>query len=266
MRAKKTLGQHFLLCHWVVSTMIKSAAVDASDTILEVGPGTGVLTRALAKTANRVIAIEKDEELAATLAESLKKDGAANAIILPGDILTALPTILSYYKLQTASYKLVANIPYYLTSRLIRILLEGEPKPERMVLTVQKEVAERIVAQPPKMNLLSLSIQIFGRPEVVKIVPAECFSPKPKIDSAIIKISQISTRFFEENSLNKERFFSLARAGFSQKRKTLGNSLAKVAEKKDVVRALAAAGLSPMARPEELSLAQWAHLAGELQN
>ena len=279
MIAKKSLGQHFLRCGWVSDTLIATAGLTKEDTVLEIGPGTGILTRPLAAASRYVIAVEKDERLAAETAETLKKENTTNVRIITGDILKLLPNLARYDKV-------IANIPYYLTGRLIRLLLESPTKPSAIALTIQKEVAERMVAKPPHMNpvrsktpqasaaptrsgrtsngmnLLALGVQAFGTPKIIKIVPASCFSPKPKIDSAIIVISDISDDFFIKNAIGQDEFFALARAGFGKKRKTLANSLASVAGDKEKSLALIrAAGLKDTSRPEELAIDQWATLA-----
>jgi len=264
MYPKRSLGQYFLKCRWVISTLIKTAEVSQKDTVLEIGPGTGILTRELAKTAGKVIAIEKDEYLAANLTQRFKKDGVKNIEIIKGDILKKLSEITTNYKLQTNSYKVVANIPYYLTARLIRLLLECEPRPERIVLTVQKEVARRITAKPPHANLLTLSVQVYGTPQIIKDVPADCFYPKPKVDSTIISISDISDGFFQKNKISMENFFEILRLGFSQKRKMLLGVLGKKLDKQKIAAAFAATGINPKARPQELSLEQWAKLISSI--
>lgn len=249
MKPKKSLGQHFLKCRWVVSTLLKAAELKSEDVILEIGPGTGVLTRALAHETKKVIAVEKDEQLAEELTNSLEKEGIDNVKIITGDILKIRQTI--------EKYKVVANIPYYLTSRLLKILLEKEARPDLIILTIQKEVAQRIIAKPPRMNLLALSVQTFGRPEIIKTVPASCFFPKPKVDSAIIKITNISDGFFKKGGLDTENFFQTAKAAFGQKRKFLTNTLGKLAPKKEIERLLRESGINPKTRPEELNLEQW---------
>lgn len=248
MYGKKSLGQHFLRCQWVVSTLVKAADLKPNDTVLEIGPGTGVLTRALAARVKNVIAVEKDE----MLAERLRAEELPKAAIITGDVLQICPRLSLGHR-----YKVVANIPYYLSSRLIRVLLEQKQKPEVVVLTIQKEVAQRIVAKPPKMNLLALSVQASGRPEIIKTVPASCFWPKPKVDSAIIKISGISDEFFQKNAIDKEFFFAVARRAFSQKRKMLTSSLRPLLGQHPV---LAKVGLQDKARPQELTPEQWAKL------
>lgn len=256
MNPKKSLGQHFLRCRWVVSTLLKAAEIKTDDMVLEIGPGTGVLTRSLAQQAKKVIAVEKDEKLAEELVDSLEKEGINNIKIVGGDFLRVFSDLFRP-KIGTEKYKVVANIPYYLTSRLLKTLLGKEPRPNLIVLTIQKEVAQRITGKPPKMNLLALSVQTFGRPEIIKTVPASCFWPRPKVDSAIIKITGISDDFFRKNGLDIEQFFQVARAAFGQKRKLLTNTLSKIAPKKEIEGVLREAEINPKARPEELSLKQW---------
>ena len=256
----KLLGQNFLTCEWVLPKLAKAADLQPSDTVLEVGPGTGILTRFLAAHAKKVIAIEKDRALSASLSEAFAQERLSIVEIITGDILRLLPTIITNYSLPTTRYKLVSNIPYYLTSRLIRMLLEQEHKPECIVLTIQKEVAERIVAQPPNMSILTLSVQAYGTPEIIAEVPASCFSPKPKVDSAILRISDISENFFIQHNIVPKDFFAVIKAGFSSRRKVLTNTLESFASKKDLVQALNSIGHPPTARPQELSLKEWAQL------
>ena len=252
------MGQHFLRCEWVISTLIHAANLTKDDIVLEVGPGEGVLTRALAARAKKVIAVEKDEKLAMELKGSLAQEKIPNIEIIAGDILQALPVLVSSYNLRHTTYKLISNIPYYLTSRLLRILLENEPRPKTIVLTIQKEVAQRIAAKPPNMNLLALSVQAFGTPEIIKNVPASCFFPKPKVDSVIIKISDISENFFLRHRIkDKEFFFSVVRSAFGQKRKYILNSLGGRIGKKKVGERMQTARIPQKARPQELTLAQW---------
>lgn len=260
MHAKKSLGQHFLRCNWVTTEMIKAAKISQQDIVIEVGPGTGVLTKPISEKAKKVIAIEKDEKLARELRENLKRDGIQNVEIIEGDILKLMKSDFVSLSLVPDKFRVVANIPYYLTSRLLRLLFESDHRPETAVLTIQKEVAERIVAKPPRMNLLAVAIQAYGTPEIVRRVPRDCFWPKPEVDSAIIKISGISDEFFKKNSLDKRKFFELVRTGFSQKRKVLPNPLGKLFPKKLVGDALVSLGLSPKARAEELSLDDWVKL------
>lgn len=246
MYAKKFLGQHFLRCLWVAQTMIKTAGITKNDTVLEIGPGKGELTLELARHAGRVIAVEKDERLAETLGTAIKRARITNIEIIKGDALKLVRSL--------ASDKVVSNIPYYLTSRLIRTLLENEPKPETIVLTIQKEVAQKIVAQPPKMNLLALSVQVFGKPEIIKKVPAECFSPRPTVESAIIKISDISDKKLKVAKVSQKDFFIVVKALFAGKRKIILNNLANLVGKEKAREVLARSGISEQKRAEELSM------------
>lgn len=259
-RPNKLLGQHFLTCEWVLPALAKAADLQSGDTVLEIGPGTGILTRFLAAHAKKVIAVEKDRELSAALSHALTQEKIGNVEIMTGDILKLLPYVIANYELKTNTYKLISNIPYYLTSRLIKILLEQEQKPSCVVLTIQKEVAQRIVARPPDMNILGLSVQAYGTPEIIAAVPASCFSPQPKVDSAILKISNISEDFFTQYHVTPKAFFTLVKTGFSSRRKLLTNNLASYASKKELAQALNSIGHLPTARPQELSRQEWGQI------
>jgi len=241
-KAKKSLGQYFTRCQWVISTLVKSAGVGPEDFVLEIGPGTGILTRALAAQANRVLAVEKDERLADELKKSLKKERCSNVEVVMADILRFTPIF--------SRYKIVANIPYYLTSRLLRLIFEEWSQPEVLVLTVQKEVAQRIVARPPKMNLLAFAVQFFGRPEIVKIVPPACFSPRPKVASAIIKIVPRE----KIPVVRQEEVFRVARAVFSNRRKTVLNNLSGLMGKECAKAILDKTGIEQRRRGGELAI------------
>lgn len=259
-RPKKSLGQHFLKCRWVISTLIKAADITSSDTVLEIGPGKGILTKALAKYAKHVIAIEKDEWLADILKKDLVQKGFSNVTVIKGDALTILKSHFN-----RISYRLVSNIPYYLTSRLFRLLFERTRLPKIVVLTIQKEVAERICAKPPHMNLLALSVQAYGKAEIIKNVPAACFAPKPKVDSAIIRLSDISDKFFEETDLDPHLFFEVTRSAFSKKRKQLAGSLMSFfGSKENAKKILRELGIKPEVRPEELNIIQWERLISKI--
>lgn len=254
-RAKKSLGQHFLRCQWALDLIVRAAKMSQKDIVLEVGPGTGVLTRQLARHAKRVIAVEKDGALAKELSISLKKEGVLNVEIITGDILKIISSL--FHKFSMEKYKLVSNIPYYLTSRLIRVVLENKTRPATIVLMVQKEVAQRIASSSPDMNLLGLSVQAYGTPKIIKTVPRTCFSPAPKVDSAIIHIENISDDFFENIKIDKGFFFKVLRQAFSHKRKTMLNALGKSVSRTDKLSALKAARVDPSRRPEELTLEEW---------
>ncbi len=260
-RAKKSLGQHFLRCDWAVSAMLAAAKIEKTDTVLEVGPGTGVLTRELARRAGRVIAVEKDERLATSLAADLARRKFTNVEIIAADILKFLAAARLPQR-----FSVVANIPYYLTARLLRILCEAGEKPDRIVVMIQKEVAGRIVALPPKMNLLALSVRLVGVPKIIKTVPASCFSPRPNVDSAIIAITGLSSARLAAAKIAADEFFAIARAAFSQKRKLLTSSLGKKFGKGKTAAAIAELGKKTTARPEELSVEEWLTLAKILSN
>ncbi|MBI2639697.1 MAG: ribosomal RNA small subunit methyltransferase A [Candidatus Sungbacteria bacterium] len=272
---RNLLGQHFLKTRAPIELMLKSAKEEpAVDLILEVGPGQGALTQELAKTFPAVIAVEKDRQLAEWLKRNLEVEkfsatggsppagrhgapGGRNCEIITADILK-----IDWPKLVSGkSYALIANIPYYLTSRLIRVFLEADRQPSYMVLMVQKEVAERIVAEPPQMTLLSLSIQAYGKPKLIARVSKKEFLPQPEVDSAIIKISGISKDFFTKNKISEKEFFILAKTAFSQKRKQIINSLEKFYGSKNLAAAqIKKAALSPTSRPQELALTHWLKL------
>ncbi|MGC8651450.1 MAG: 16S rRNA (adenine(1518)-N(6)/adenine(1519)-N(6))-dimethyltransferase RsmA, partial [Minisyncoccia bacterium] len=189
LKPKKWLGQVFLKNKVFLSKIIKAGGISSKDVVLEVGPGKGVLTETLLQVGAKVLAIEKDPQLVKFLQEKFKNH--KNLTIIGADIRDFLKNKSFYtkYKIQNTEYKVVGNIPYYLTSHLLRLLLELEKKPQIIVLMIQKEVAQRIIAQPPKMNLLAVSIQFFAKPEIIAYVPKSAFWPQPKVDSAIIKLT-----------------------------------------------------------------------------
>lgn len=259
---KKSLGQNFLKSSKIAEEIVSAGEVGSEDVVLEVGPGKGILTEELLKKAKKVIAVEKDERLAAFLQEKFAEDIKNGKLeIAKGDILHFQPTTLPHrqagYNLQPTTYKIIANIPYYITSRFLRTFLEGQPEglqPALMVLMIQKEVAERIVGQ--KESLLSISVKAYGKPEIVRKVPAGFFSPPPKVDSAILKISGISKDFFRD--IDEKLFFETVKKGFAQKRKMLINNLGmKQAD-------FEACGIPAKARAEELRLEDWKCLAEKL--
>ena len=217
----KLMGQNFLIDENILNKIIESADIKKDDTILEIGPGLGILTIELAKRARKVIAIEKDKNLCEILQKILDAENVKNVKIINADILK------SRYKIQDTNYKVVANIPYYLTSPLIRKFLETDYKPEFMVLMIQKEVAQRICAILPKMSLLAVSVQFYAKPEIISYVSKTSFYPAPKVDSAIIKIIPHSNVGHTMSHINTEKFFKLVKTGFSAKRKMLINNLSR---------------------------------------
>jgi len=266
LRPTKGLGQNFLIDENVLRKVITVADISAGDVVLEVGPGLGNLTRYLANQARHVIAVEIDEKLLPALHETLAP--FTNVEIIIGDILKLDPAELIADKSISkdggsslppglSSYKVVANIPYYITSVLIRHLLEANVQPSSMILTVQKEVAHRICEQPPNLSLLALSVQVYGEPKIAAKIPAGAFYPPPKVDSAVVKIELYPEALISYDLLSL--FFQLAKAGFSQKRKTLRNALsAGMHWPKDQTEAiLGEVEINPKRRAQTLSLAEW---------
>lgn len=251
LRADKKLGQNFLQDPMALEAIAAAAEIQPSDAVLEIGPGLGSLTRHLAVAARRVVAVELDADLIPPL-EAVTKP-YDNIHIIHGDILKIAPGEL----VGESGYLVVANIPYYITSAIIRHLLENEPKPRRIVLTVQKEVAERICAGAGDMSLLALSVQVYGQPRIAKRIPAGAFFPPPRVDSAVLSIDIYPSPKIQPEWL--DTFFKLIKAGFSQKRKTLRNSLSSGLHmpSKEVEDLLTKAGIDPMRRAETLSIEEW---------
>jgi 16S rRNA (adenine1518-N6/adenine1519-N6)-dimethyltransferase len=258
LQARKSLGQHFLVDPGVLECVIEAAELTAADTVVEVGPGLGVLTERLVRAAGRVLAVELDDGLAAALAERLAPFG--NATVVNGNILGVDLAGLLGGKDGPPAYKVVANLPYYVTSPVLRHFLEAPSRPVRMVLMVQREVADRIAARPGRMSLLSVSVQLYGDPEVVRVVPAASFHPPPEVDSAVLRIDVLPEP--RVTVRDEAAFFDVVRAGFSASRKQLANSLAQGLDtsKAKVLPLLAAAGISASRRAESLSLEEWAIL------
>jgi len=246
-RARRSLGQHWLVNAGVLDRIIAAAAVTARDTVLEIGPGRGALTARLAATGARIVAVEKDRRLIRPLYDEFT--GTPNVTVVEGDILELDPASLG---LRTGEYKVVANIPYYLTSRLFKLLLASWPAPSIAVLLVQEEVARRALASAPDMNLLALSVQLYAEPDLVMRVSRGSFRPVPSVDSAVLRLSP--RRLDAVQRARNERTMALARSMFVGKRKQLGSRVP--AER------LAAAGALPTARPQELGPSQWLTLAG----
>jgi len=251
LRADKKLGQNFLQDPFALESIASAADIQPTDTVLEVGPGLGSLTRYLAVAARQVIAVELDADLIPPL-EAVTKP-YDNVHIVHGDILKISPQEL----IHEAGYLVVANIPYYITSAIIRHLLENEPKPRRIVLTIQKEVADRICAKPGDMSLLALSVQVYGKPHIAKRIPANAFFPAPKVDSAVLCIDIYPSPRIQLELL--DTFFKLIKAGFSQKRKTLRNSLSSGLHisAPNAEGLLKNATIDPMRRAETLSIEEW---------
>jgi 16S rRNA (adenine1518-N6/adenine1519-N6)-dimethyltransferase len=255
LRPKKGLGQNFLSDPGVLQKVVRAGGVTSTDTILEIGPGLGSLTRYLAAAAREVVVVEIDHAMLGPLGEVLAPFD--NVRVVHGDILALPPQEW----LPAGPYSVVANIPYYITSALIRMLLESSNPPERLALTVQKEVAERICSSPPRMSLLALSVQVYGEPQIAARIPAGAFFPPPKVDSAVVRLDRYADPLIGERYL--DAFFQLARAGFQQKRKTLRNALAAGLgwKKPDMAELLTAAGIDPDRRAQTLTLREWGELS-----
>lgn len=254
IRPKKSLGQNFLVEPAGLMKVINAAELSGDEEVLEIGAGLGSLTYLLAQGSARVTAVEIDRHMLEPLAEALRP--FTNVQIVPGDILELDPEKL----VNQENYVVVANIPYYITSAIIRHLLEARLKPSRVILTIQKEVAQRIVARDGKMSLLSLSVFVFGEPEIAGSIPAGSFFPAPDVDSAVLRIRLHPEPLIPSNRL--DQFFKLAHAGFRQKRKTLRNSLSAGLSLStgEVEARLLKANIEPSRRAETLSITEWARL------
>lgn len=276
MRAKKSLGQHFLKSQSALQKIHDAADIADTDIVLEVGPGTGALTELLVASAKKVIAIEKDRDLIPILEEKFATEIKTGKLeLLQADILDFDPAVAR--KDLTSGYKLVANIPYYITGAIIEKFLSTACQPERMVLLIQKEVAERIVARPVKGtakdgkgSILSIAVKAYGIPKIIAKVPPGAFVPPPTVDSAILAITGISRDFFTsprnsstgtEADCDEVLFFKVLKAVFGKKRKQIGGSLADfLGDKEKALAALAAAGIDTKTRPEDIDLQTWKKL------
>ncbi len=261
LKARKGLGQHFLIDDEVLEAIVAAAELDSTDTVIEVGPGLGIMTAELAKQAGWVIAIELDNKLADILRKTLAHD---NIVILNEDVLGSDPKAVLQERAPSfpatlSPYKVVANLPYYITSPVLRHFLESSVKPEVMVVMVQKEVAEAIVAGPGQRSVLSISVQFYGRPSIVTYVPAAAFYPAPEVDSAVVKIDVYPRPPVD---VDEEGFFKLVRAGFTAARKQAANSLAQGLKlpKAEVLALLENANINPQRRAETFTLEEWATL------
>jgi 16S rRNA (adenine1518-N6/adenine1519-N6)-dimethyltransferase len=266
LKARKGLGQHFLVDEEVLKVIAPAAELTPDDVVIEVGPGLGVLTKELARQAGWVIAVELDTRLATILKRTLAS--VSNVAIINKNILQVDPAALLEEQKQklplakgkTLNYKVVANLPYYITSAVLRHFLEASLKPRLMVVMVQKEVAEAIAAKPGRLSLLSISVQFYGQPEIISYVPARCFHPAPEVDSAILKIALYPEPAVVVKDI--DGFFNLVRAGFSASRKQIANSLAQGLglAKADVLPLLEKAGIIYKRRAETLALDEWQRL------
>jgi 16S rRNA (adenine1518-N6/adenine1519-N6)-dimethyltransferase len=264
-KPSKGLGQNFLIDKNALGKIVEAADLKSDDTILEVGPGIGVLTLELAKKSGRLIAVEKDKKMCEILKNTL--NDFKNIEIINDDILKIDTTNLG---LQALKYKIVANIPYYLTSPLIRFFLENKNPPKEIILMVQKEVAQRICSKPPKMSLLAVSVQFYADPKIISYVSKSCFWPSPKIDSAIIKITPIKKYC---DKISPDLFFKVVKAGFLHPRKQLVNNLASLKLlndvkliKEQIISWLSKNNIAPNQRAESLTIEDWLNLTKDFKN
>ncbi len=252
MLKKKSLGQHFLHNAHYVRAIADAAEVGEGDLVLEIGPGGGVLTSELLSRGARVVAVEKDARLIPVLTEKFATEIKNKKLTVIED------DALEFDASKLKNFKLVANIPYYITGALFKKFLSGNNQPTTLVFLIQKEVAERI-ARDPKESILSLSIKAYGTPKFVAKVPKGAFNPPPAVDSAIVLVSGVSRKNFK-NKKHEERFFELVKLGFGQKRKLLASNLKKVL-KEDVSELFAKIGIEEKARAEDVTLEEWFALA-----
>ncbi len=268
MKVKKSLGQHFLKSEKALSQIVDASDPNRNDIILEIGPGHGVLTEHLLKHAGKVIAVEKDKDLIPLLEEKFSQEIASGKLILiHADILKL---DLSTLRPPLSTYKLVANIPYYITGAIIEKFLSTPHQPSRMVLLMQKEVAERIIARDKKESILSIAVKTYGVPKIVGKVPPGAFVPPPTVDSAILSITGISRDFFidpttKEVLCDEVLFFKVLKGVFGKKRKQIGGSLADFLNNKaSALLALNQAQILPQTRPEDMTLSTWRVLTNAL--
>jgi len=259
IRPSKGLGQNLLTDILVLEDIVEASDLSKTDTVIEVGPGLGLLTARLAEQAGRVVAIELDRRMIAVLRETLADH--ANIRVIEGDILKTDPAeVLGEIPGWDGRYKVVANLPYYITSAVLAHLLSGETRPRMLTVMVQKEVAERIVAVAGQLSLLAISVQVYGVPKRVCRVPARAFYPRPKVDSAVLRIDVHDQPLVPEEEL--PAFFRVVRAAFGQKRKQIHNSLTHNLhiKREQVLEALAAADVASDRRPQTLTIDEWARL------
>lgn len=259
MRPLKSFGQNFLVDRAVLRRIVEAADIQPADQVLEVGAGTGVLTRELAKRARRVVAVELERDMLALLAETTRE--FRNVEVVVANLLVLDPVEVFDHE----PYKLVANLPYYITAATFRHFLESANPPRLLVVMVQYEVAQRIVAGPGDLSLLGVSVQFYGKPEIIARVPARAFYPAPKVDSAILRVD-VHPRVPLTHE-ERESFFHLVHAGFAERRKQIHNSLAHQLHQNDeeVRSQLLAAGIEPSRRAETLSIEEWLRLWQEIK-
>lgn len=271
MKTKKSLGQHFLNSPKIIADIVSVGKVKRGDIVIEIGPGEGVLTSELLKTGAHIVTVEKDDRLIPVLREKFAKEISSNQLFLIHDDILNLGLSKGIFDtnlltLSVSKYKVVANIPYYITGQLIRMFLDSDKQPESMTLLVQKEVAERIVAKNGKESLLSLSVKIFGEPKLVRTVGRGAFSPQPNVDSAVLSIENISRNNFSVSGVEESMFFKVIHACFAHKRKQLLPNLSTIYNKEVLAGVFKKIGLDQKCRAEDLPLETWIKLCSVLQN
>ena len=254
LKPKKSLGQNFLWEDDILQKIVDAGAVTSHDYVLEIGPGLGALTQQLAQTAKSVTAVELDQRYLPILKTELEPYD--NVTIIHGDILEQnLDTLFD------TDYKIIANVPSYITGAILRHVLNYERKPTTVVMTVQKEVADRVVAAPPKMSMLAVSVQVYGNVKKLDDIKAGAFWPRPDVDSAVIRIDVEPNKVPE----NEKAFFRVVKAGFSQKRKQLQKNLRQLTPDRDhIYKALESANIDPQRRAETLTISEWQALTNEM--
>lgn len=276
MLPKKSLGQNFLTSIPARIAIVKAGNLTASDVVLEIGPGRGFLTKGLLESGARVVALEKDRELLPVLAETFATEVESGQLtVTEGDVLEfnpaeyfstsnpALKLSAIDYPLSTTPYKLIANIPYYITGAILSRYLSHDHQPTQMVVLVQKEVAERVVARDKKESILSLAVKVYGDPKIVYRVNKGSFNPIPKVDSAVLSIENISRKNFT-NKEHEDLFFKLIKAGFAHKRKFTLSNLREVFPTVDFLTHFKTLSLSEKSRAEDVSLSLWLKLSQEI--
>ncbi len=268
IRPSKGLGQNFLLDARIQQHIVDASELSREDVVLEIGPGVGLLTQRLAEHAGWVVAVELDRKMIAILDETLR--GIPHVEVLQADILkidhvAEIARVLGVAGSEVFRFKVVANLPYYITSAALRHMLTASVRPELMTVMVQDDVARRIIASPGDMSLLAVSVQVFGEPEIVRRVPAGAFYPRPKVDSAVLRVRLEPTPKVPEEDL--PLFFRVVRAGFAQKRKQLLNSLTNSLPltRAAVQPLLGGLGIDPRRRAQTLSIQEWVVLADALK-
>ena len=275
IRPNKLLGQNFLLSEEVLDKIVEAGELESKDVVLEIGPGLGILTMRLAEEAAQVLAVEKDEKIYQALRKILKR--YKNVKLIHKDALffdikkLIVPELVEGQPFDSppaaghsgnnTSYKVVANIPYYLTGKIIQNFLTAQSKPKLMVLLLQKEVAERLTARPGEMSLLSVSAQFYSDPEIISIVGKGNFYPEPLVDSAIVRLKVLPKPRF---GVDEKKFFQFVRIGFAGRRKQLHNNLTSGLGAGDYKKILENSGLNPLARAQDLSMADWFKLYSAL--